>query len=144
MPARITDGDAVPPCGPDDLAVEVNWARDGTGLRGQVTAENVSSRPCRLAGKPEVTPLRSDGSPLPARTVTTREWRSPGYVIVRPGERAAAGLAWPSWCGQQASGQVRVDWPGGSAVASVHGPVQPECVPGQPGHLISSWFDFIE
>jgi hypothetical protein len=98
MPARMSD-DAVPPCGPDGLTVVVKWERDGAGLRGQVIAENVGGRAFRLAGKPEVTPLRSDGSPLPARTITTREWKSPGYVILPPGERAAAQVAWTSWCG---------------------------------------------
>ena len=49
MPARMSD-DAVPPCGPDDLTVVVKWERDGAGLRGQVMAENVGGRACRLAG----------------------------------------------------------------------------------------------
>lgn len=143
MPARMSD-DAVPSCGPDDLAVVVKWERDGTGLRGQVITENVGRRACRLAGKPEVTPLRSDGSLLPARTITTREWRSPGYVILQPGERAAAHVAWASWCGQQASDRAQVDWPGGSTVAKVHGPAQPACIHDQPGNLTSSWFELIE
>jgi hypothetical protein len=143
VPARMTD-DAVPSCGSDDLAVVVTWEREGTGLRGQVIAENVGDRSCRLASKPEVTPLRSDGSPLGARTITTREWRSPGYVTLQPRQRAAAPVAWASWCGQQASDRAQVDWPGGSAVAEVRGPAQPECTPGQPGNLISSWFDVIE
>lgn len=143
MPGRMSD-DAVPPCGPDDLTILVKWEHDGIGLRGQVTAENVGGRACRLAGKPEVTPLRSDGSSLPARTITTREWRSPGYVILQPGERAAAQVAWTSWCGQQASDRALVDWPGGSTVAVVHGPAQPECINDHPGNLISSWFDLIE
>lgn len=143
MPAP-SSGDAVPPCGSDDLAVVVSWERDGTGLRGQVIAENVSGRPCQLAGKPGVTPLRPDGTPLPAHTVITLEMRTPGYVILQPGERAAARVTWASWCGQQASGRARVDWPGGSVAASVHGPVQPECSQGRPGNLTASWFDLIE
>lgn len=141
-----TDGSAggdpaeVPLCEAADLAVTVHWERDGTALRGQVVAENVGGRVCRLAGKPEVTPLAGDGTPLPARTVITLEWRSPGYVLLRPGQRAAARVGWASWCGRPAAGQARVAWDGGSAVAEVHGPAQPECSPGQPGNLVSSWF----
>jgi Protein of unknown function (DUF4232) len=138
------DDDAVLACRPDDLAVVVIWERAGTGLRGQVIAENAGGRACRLAGKPAVTPLRPDGSPLPALTITTQEWRSPGYVLLRPGQRAAARVSWASWCGQPASGQARVDWPGGWAVAQVHGPTQPECAEHQPGNLTSSWFGLID
>ena len=132
-----------PLCEAADLAVVVRWARDGTGLRGQVLAENVGGRVCRLAGKPEVTPLAGDGTPLPAQTVVTLEWRSPGYVLLRPGQRAAARVGWSSWCGRQAGGRARVRWDSGEAVAEVHGPAQPECSPGEPDNLVSSWFELI-
>jgi hypothetical protein len=39
----------VPLCGSDDLAVVVSWERDGAALDGQVIAENVGGRACRLA-----------------------------------------------------------------------------------------------
>jgi hypothetical protein len=71
VPASQGD-DAVPLCGSDDLAVVVKWEHGSPGLDGQVIAENVSGRACRLAYKPEVTPLHPDGTPLP--------------VGVRPGE----------------------------------------------------------
>ncbi len=100
-------------------------------------------RACRLAGKPEVTPLAGDGTPLPAQTVVTLEWRSPGYVLLRPGQRAAARVGWSSWCGRQAGGRARVRWDSGEAAAEVHGPAQPECSPGAPGNLVSSWFELI-
>jgi hypothetical protein len=143
MPARRSEA-TVPACGPDDVAVVVSWERDGTGLRGQVIAENVGGRACQLAGKPDVTPLRPDGSPLPTRTIVFMEFRSPGYVVLQPGERAAARVWWGSWCGPQASDRARVSWPGGSTVAKVHGPVQPECTPGRGDNLSSAWFDLIE
>jgi Protein of unknown function (DUF4232) len=130
-----------PLCEAADLAVTVRWEREGTGLRGQVLAENVGGRVCRLAGKPAVTPLAGDGTPLPAQTVSTLEWRSPGYVLLRPGQRAAARVFWASWCGRRAAGRARVGWEGGEAVAEVHGPAQPECSPGAPGNLVSSWFE---
>ena len=60
-------GDAVSLCGSDDLAVVVSWEHDGTALSGQVIAENVSGRACRLRHKPGVTPLQSDGTPRELR-----------------------------------------------------------------------------
>jgi Protein of unknown function (DUF4232) len=133
----------VPLCGPDDLAVVVSWEREGIALTGQVTAENVGGRACRLAGKPEVTPLEPGGGPLPVKTIVTAEKRMPGYVILQPGQRAVSRLVWGSWCGQPASDRARVMWPGGSAVAQVHGPVQPGCAENQPGNLSSSWFHLV-
>src|SRR2546423_5619047 len=55
----------VPPCGSGDLAVSVRWLRAvGGGLRGEVVAENVSGRVCRLGRKPGLQPLGLDGRPL--------------------------------------------------------------------------------
>ena len=142
VPASQGD-DAVPQCGSDDLAVVVNWEHDGPALGGQVIAENVSGRACRLANKPEVTPLQPDGAPLPVKTIISLEMKMPPHVILQPGQRAGARVYWGSWCGQQASDRARVDWPGGSAVAKVRGPVQPDCSPGQPGNLTSGWFELI-
>lgn len=135
---------AVPLCGPDDLAVVVSWQRHGTGLRGQVIAENVGRRACRLKSKPAVTPLHRDGSPLPVTMTITLEFLEPGYVILQPGERAAAPLSWASCCGHQASDRARVDWPGGSTVATVHGPAQPACLPWRSSDLTSSWFSLMK
>jgi hypothetical protein len=134
---------ALPLCGSEDLAVTVRWERHGTGLRGQVIAQNAGSRACRLAGKPGVAPLGLDGMPLPAETIITLEMIHPGYVILQPGQRAAAPVGWSNWCGQQASARARVSWQGGEAVADVHGPVQPGCCQGRPGNLSSSWFSLI-
>lgn len=141
-PAGHSD-DAVPACGSDDLAVVVNWEHDDTGLRGQVIAENVSGRACRLANKPGVTPLRPDGAPLAVKTISSLEAKLPGYVVLQPGQRATARVYWGSWCGQQASDQARVDWPGGSMIAKVHGPAQPECLQGRADNLTSSWFQLM-
>src|SRR5450759_2785286 len=110
-----------------DLAMTVHWERGGAGLRGQVIARNIGARACRLAGKPAITPLALDGTALPAQTVITLEMLHPGYVVLQPGQRAAASLGWGSWCGQQAADRVRVNWGSGVAVADVHGPVQPQC-----------------
>jgi hypothetical protein len=133
------DDDEVPLCGSDDLSVVVSWEHDGTGLDGQVIAENVSGRACRLESKPGVTPLRPDGTPLPVETIVTLELKLPPYVILEPGQRAASPVHWGSWCGERASDRARVDWPGGSKVATVRGPTEPECSPAQD-NLTSSWF----
>ncbi len=120
----------------------VLWERreDGHGLRGQVIAENVGGRACRLPGKPTVTPLEPDGQPLDVWNVVTLEFRSPGYVDLQPGDRAAARVSWSSWCGRPASDRARIEWDGGSVVAPVRGPVQPECVQNRSGSLSPWWF----
>src|SRR5258708_21249076 len=114
MPASRSD-DAVPPCGSGDLAVVVSWEHDCDGLLGQVIAENVSGRACRLESKPGVTPLQPGGAPLPVTTMITLEMLEPGYVILQPAERAAAPVRWASFCRQHASDRARVDLPGSSS-----------------------------
>jgi hypothetical protein len=101
-PGGRDDRPAVPVCGPGDLAVTVHWQREGNGLHGQVVAENIGGRRCRLPGKPTVAPLGQDGDPLPAGTTVTLEMMQPGYVVLSPGDRAAARVSWPNWCGRQA------------------------------------------
>jgi hypothetical protein len=118
----------------------VKWEHNGGALDGQVIAENVSGRACRLENKPVVTPLQPDGTPLPVQTIVTLEMKIPSYVILEPDQRAASRVHWGSWCGQRASDRAQVDWPGGSTAATVDGPPQPECSPAQPDHLTSSWF----
>jgi Protein of unknown function (DUF4232) len=132
--------DGIPLCGSDEVVVTVHWQQAGPGLRGQVIAENVGSRACRLDGKPTVTPLATDGTLLPVRNVVTLEFVEPGYAVLLPGQHAAARLSWPSWCGQQASDRARVDWPGASVVASVHGPRQPDCDPDRASDIAPYWF----
>jgi hypothetical protein len=135
---------ALPPSGPEDLEVTVRWVQDGTGLRGQVIAHNIGSRAYRLAGKPRVTPLGLDGTPLPVDTVITLEMLLPGYVVLAPGQRAAAPVSWRNWCGQAVSARARVSWPGGEAIGDVQGPVQPQCSGPGTRHLRSGWFKLID
>jgi hypothetical protein len=133
--------DHIPLCGSDDLAVSVRWERAGVGLAGQLIVENVSGRTCRLSHKPWVVPLGMAGEQLPVEAIITADARL-RPVILAPGERAAAPVGWAGWCGDAASGVVRVNWVSGSAVVEVEGPRQPDCPdPGQPTNLSSSWFD---
>jgi uncharacterized protein DUF4232 len=133
--------DHIPECGSDDLAVSVRWERAGVGLEGQIIVENVSGRTCRLSHKPWVIPLGTDGRELPVEAIITADARL-RPVILAPGGRAAAPVGWAGWCGDAASGVVRVNWGSGSAVVEVEGPRQPDCPdPGQPTNLSSSWFD---
>ncbi len=136
---NLDGGEEMPACGPDDLTVTVRWERDGSGLRGQVIAENTGGRACRLPGKPGVRPLGLDGRPLPVETGITLQWVSPGYVVLEPGQRAAAPVAWGGWDGLAASAQAQVTWESGAATAAVEGPAQPAATDA-PGNISSSWF----
>jgi hypothetical protein len=74
-----------------------------------------------------------------AGTVVTLEFHPPGYVDIGPGEEAIAPVAWSGWNGEVASGEVRVQWPGGQATVTVEGPRQPT-TSGPATNLWSSWF----
>lgn len=141
-PGRTAGGtpSAVPLCEPHDLTMSVHWSADAAGgLRGQVVAQNTGGQACRLPGKPTVRPFGADGTPLPVHTVNTLEMHVPGYVIVQPGQHAAAPVTWRSWCGRPASGQAEIGWADRTVIARVHGSLQPKCA-GQSSNLTSSWF----
>ncbi len=69
----------------------------------------------------------------------TLEWLAPGHVILEPGQRATAPVAWDGWDGAAASSSAQVTWEGGAATAAVEGPAQPDAT-GAPGNISSSWF----
>lgn len=93
----------VPPCGSDDLAVSVRWSRATSGgLVGEVVAENVSGRVCRLGSKPGLQPLGSDGQPLGVDQWITLKMRVPPFVILEPGQSASAPITWSGWSGRSA------------------------------------------
>lgn len=115
-------------------------ADDGS-LRGHVTVRNIGAAACRVGGKPVVTPLGRDGTPLPARTIVTMEARVPSWVVLQPGAGAEAGVGWSGWCGDPASGRARLQWEHGEVTVAVDGPAQPRCPDGgQPLNLWASWF----
>ena len=72
--------------------------------------------------------LASDtpGHELPVEALTRMELPL-DPVILDPGRRAAAPVGWAGWCGDEASGVVRVNWVSGSALLEVEGPRQPGC-----------------
>lgn len=150
MVARFSrDGDGqdeppAPPCRSDDVVLSLRWERSGDALTGEVVAENVAGHSCRLGGKPTLTPLRQDGEPLPTQHTITLEARVPSFVVLQPGQRARARVSWGGWCGDHASGRVRVAWEGGSAVVDAQGPPQPECPGGGSLNTSSSWFDLLD
>jgi hypothetical protein len=142
MQARITAEAALPYCAPDELDMALTWqmGEDGS-LRGDVTVRNRGTRTCRVGGKPIVTPLARDGSPLRAQTIVTLESRMPSWVVLSPGARALASVGWSGWCGAPASGRARIEWERGDTTVTADGPRQPRCPDGgQPVNLWSSWF----
>jgi hypothetical protein len=136
--------DHIPECGSDDLAVSVRWEHAEVGLAGQIIVENISGHPCRLSHKPWLIPLGTDGRELPVEVVITADLRL-RPVILDPAGRVAAPVGWAGWCGDAASGVVRVNWVSGSALVEVEGPRQPDCPdPGRPSNLSSSWFETLD
>ena len=129
-----------PECGPEDVEFTLSWSDAGGALQGDLVAENVSGHACRLSGKPDVIPLGADGLSLDAGTVWTMEYRVPDHVVLSPGQRATAPVAWGGWDGPAASGRVIVTWPGGRKEIQVLGPRQP--TPSATGAmpLSTSWF----
>lgn len=139
----MTDAE-LPECGADDVDVRVRWERDDDGgLVGEVVVANVGGRACRLGGKPALAPLKPDGERLEVANAVALDLRIPGYVVLRPGQRAAASAGWLSWCGEAPADRMMVSWAGGSVVAEVDGPVRPECRTDQPANLSSWWFELV-
>jgi hypothetical protein len=122
-----------------EVAFTLTWRQEGGSLAGELVAENVCGRQLRLSGKPDLTPLDADGTPLPAQTVVTLEFMPPGYVTLDAGERAIAPVSWGGWDGPAASGRFIVTWPGGSTEVTAIGPRQPAAT-GPATNLSSSWF----
>jgi hypothetical protein len=138
------DASAVPPAGSHELALSLRWHRYGDQLRGEVVAENIGDRVCRLGNKPRLAPLGQDGKPLGVDQIITLELRIPPFVILRPGQRAAAAVSWSGWRGPPASGRVLLAWDGGSTVVDARGPAQPACPKDGSGNLSSGWFTLID
>jgi hypothetical protein len=53
-----------PECGTEDVEFTLSWGDAGGALQGDLVAENVGGRACRLSGKPDVIPIGADGLPL--------------------------------------------------------------------------------
>ncbi len=136
------DAAEVSECGPEDVEFTIVWQATGDGgLAGRIEAVGVGAA-CRLSGKPTVVPLDADGRPLDVHTVTTREWREPGFAELAAGERAVATLRWAGWDGPDPTGRALVRWGPGAAqeaTASVTGPARPAAT-GPATNIVSGWF----
>lgn len=135
----VTEIDA-PEARPDDVAFSLTWTAEDGALKGVLKARNVSEHRVRLSGKPQLTPLDTDGNPLETVSIMTLELKLPGYVELDPGESAASEVGWGGWDGPAAGGIVRVEWPGGQADVQAAGPRQPSAT-GSATNLWSSWFE---
>jgi hypothetical protein len=138
----VGDGRDSLECQADHADVSVVWHDEDGSLRGWVEVRNVGDRPCRLSGKPSITPLSADGSRLDAPTIVTAELKLPGYVVLEPGQRARAAIGWGAWDGPTAGVQVVVGWEGQEKQVTVSGPTQPSRSEG-PTNIWSYWFELV-
>jgi Rhodopirellula transposase DDE domain len=65
-------------------------------------------------------PWGTDGRELPVDNVIAMDARLEPAILA-PSRRAAAPISWAGWCGEPASGRVRVHWLSGAAVVEVQG-----------------------
>lgn len=98
--SRLGAESALPYCTDEEVTVTLEWEMTERGsLSGRVLVEDTGTRACRIGGKPTIT----------------------------PDERAAAEVGWSGWCGEPASGQVRVKWQFAEGTVRVDGPIQRRC-----------------
>jgi DNA-binding transcriptional regulator YhcF (GntR family) len=134
-------GQDFPECEPGDITMSLHWESVAGALSGHLDVMNVGPGACRLSGKPILAPLRADGSALTTEFIVTMESTVPGFIVLEPGKRATARVAWAGWDGEAASSEVRVSWPGGSIKVTASGPSQPSARGvGGAQNLSSSWF----
>jgi hypothetical protein len=122
-----------------EVEFQLTWEDSDDGLRGTLVAVNVSAHPIRLTGKPGLTPVGVDGTPLDTDTVVSLEARIPGYVVLQPREEATASVGWAGWDGPAASAAVIISWDAGRTEVQASGPHQPQSQ-GPATNLWSSWF----
>lgn len=125
---------------PADLRLSLAWHAGPSGsLAGRLQARNVSDRLLRLAGKPALKPLGTDGLALDVDCVVTAEMRRPGFVDMAVGEAAVAPVVWGGWAGVPASGDWEVTLPGGTWFVTATGPRQPASL-GLATNVSSTWW----
>jgi len=122
-----------------EVELKLTWGSVNGNLEGTLEAVNVSAHPVRLTGKPGLKPLGADGEPLDTTGVVSLELKLPGYVVLQPGDKAAAPVGWAGWDGPAASGVVLVSWDGARTEVQASGPAQPPSQ-GPATNLWSSWF----
>jgi hypothetical protein len=94
-PEPTLDATRVAPCVADDLAMAAGGWGGATGsMAGGATLINVTSEPCRIAGKPALE-LRAKSGVVIAGGFPA----SPGEpVVLRPGGVASVITVWGNWC----------------------------------------------
>ena len=118
-------------------------AHEGWRLERRTRSGEHFESSCAPLGKPALTPIGTDGQPLDAKSVVTLEARSPGYVELKPGERARSPVGWAGWDGPPCAGKVIVRWQGGQMEVNADGPRQPTRR-GPATNLYTSWFGRVE
>ena len=125
---------------PGSTQISLEWQHDGQALTGWVEVINTGMKSCRVGGEPVIKPLGQDGSPLEVAHITSLEMRRPGFVVLRPGQRARAGISWAGWDGPAVGRNVLVRiGPFETNIAAI-GPTQPQRV-REPTNTSSTWFE---
>jgi hypothetical protein len=139
VPSPPTSAAAGAVCTPDDVSLSLSWSATASGLRGTLTARNISGVACDLAVKPAVYPLDANRTRLDVPNVTSAEgYAGPSRLL--PGASASSTITWNSWCGASADAGAQIDWGTGPATVGVTGPTTPSCVGGKSGNISSTWF----
>ncbi len=128
-----------PLCQLTDVALTFTWTSTGSGLKGALTAHNISGIACDLAVKPAIYPLGTNRVRLEVTNVVTAEGYA-GPTDLLPNANASSTITWNSWCGSPADNGVQVDWGAGPVTVTVQGPTTPSCVGGKSGSISSGWF----
>ncbi len=102
---------------------------------------NTGGSACLLRGAPAVTFFTAAGKPLPVQNIG-RATQATKTLMLQPGAAAVSEIQWGNGCHLPANAaRVQVAWPGGTAVADVHGPTMPRCdAPSLKSHVSATAF----
>ncbi len=134
-PTPIPVPSGTPACAADQVDGSAIWQGATGNMVGPLTVTNVGTVPCRLEGPPALVQILSSGQGiLPidyvAHGSSDAGLTAPaGPVLLRPGDRAAAFLAWSEWCGAPVSGHLELLVTLSSAAGHVTAPVAYALVP---------------
>ncbi|MGI8872302.1 MAG: DUF4232 domain-containing protein [Candidatus Limnocylindria bacterium] len=134
-PGATARPDSLPSCSARALAlVASGWSGATGSLAGGALVVNVSSEPCRVAGKPAVGLLDATGAVV-ARGGAAEPGTAAEAVALPPGGVAVAAIVWTNWCAAAPPSplSLRLDLPNGggqlSAPLRAIGPIGGGSVP---------------